>query len=272
MLHLLSIEYSKVKNYATFWVMLIIYAILVPLSLYGISAIELTAPGSDISIFSGTSLLKFPAIWNFVTYMASWFNLLLGILVVLIVCNDFNYRTFKQNVIDGLSKQQVIASKFIFLIALAIAVTVYTVLLGLLFGSIYSDGGSIFGDFYYVGIYFIQTIGYFTIAFLFAILLKKPALSIILFAVAFIFKFVFYLALGETISQYFPINLISDLTPFPLQWLTAMVQMNPDADAQSQAMDSIGLIQSQSIRTVVAMGYIGILVFISNMILKKRDL
>ena len=49
-------------------------------------------------------------------------------------------RTFKQNVIDGLSKQQVIASKFLFLIALATAVTLYTFLLSLIFGSIFSTG------------------------------------------------------------------------------------------------------------------------------------
>ena len=272
MLHLLGIEYSKVKNYTTFWVMLIIYAILVPLALYAISAIELAPPGATTPLFSGSSLLEFPTIWNSVTYVASFFNLLLGVLVILIVCNDFNYRTFKQNVIDGLSKQQVIASKFIFLTFLAVVVAIYTFILGLLFGFIYSDDINMFDEIYYLGIYFIQTIGYFTIAFLLAILLKKPALSIIIFVLAFWTKLLFLIVLDESIVQFLPVNLISDLTPWPLQWITAMIKMNPDPDAQAQAMEEMSLMISTPTRSIIAVCYISIFVFISNLILRKTDL
>ncbi len=265
MLHLLSIEFNKVRNYRTFWVMLGIYAILVPLGIYAVSTIE-------FPLFKGGTLLEFPATWNFVTYMASWFNLLLGILVVLIVCNDFNYRTFKQNVIDGLSKNQVILSKFLLILAIAIAVTIYTFLLGLIFGSIHSESGDFLEEIHYVGIYFIQTIGYFTLAFLIAILLKRPALSIIIFALMFILKFIFYLSLGEELSQYFPVNLISDLTPFPMQHLIELLKMNPDPTAQAEAQAKLDALISQSVRTTFAVIYIALFVFLSNLILKKRDL
>tara|TARA_B110000285_G_scaffold205760_1_gene243782 strand:+ start:320 stop:1147 length:828 start_codon:yes stop_codon:yes gene_type:complete len=275
MLNLLSIEYSKVKNYATFWVILIIYAILIPLVAWGISAIHFELPGPPEAggdEWSGSSLFHFSGVWNTVTWIASWFNILLGILIVLIICNDFNYRTFKQNVIDGLSKKQVIASKFIFLVMLGIAVTLYTFLVSLLFGLIFSESINIFDNVYYVGIYFMQTIGYFTTAFLLAILIKRTALSIVIFVVAFVFKFIFYFALGETISQFFPINLFSDLTPFPLPFLTALIDINPDPEAQKQGMDALDIMISQPVKTMVAAIYIAIFVFISNFILKKRDL
>ena len=277
MLNLLGIEYSKVKNYTTFWVMLIIYATLIPLIIWGISAFHFGQEGTPM-YWEGSSVFKFPVVWNGVTWVASWFNLLLGILIVLIICNDFNYRTFKQNVIDGLSKQQVIASKLLFLTALAIAVTLYTFLLGTVFGFIFSDGGNMLDDIYYVGIYFIQTIGYFTLAFLFSILLRKTALSIIIFTLAIIvvnplISMTISLTLGDnSIVQFFPINSISELTPFPLQWLTDMVQSNPDPAAQSKGMEQVNMIISQPIRTVVATIYIAIFVFLSNLILKKRDL
>lgn len=277
MLHLLGIEYSKVKNYTTFWVMLIIYAALIPLIIWGISVFHFGQEGTPM-YWEGSSVFKFPVVWNGVTWVASWFNLLLGILIVLIICNDFNYRTFKQNVIDGLSKQQVIVSKFLFLIALAIAVTLYTFLLGTIIGFTFSDGGNMLDDIYYVGIYFIQTIGYFTLAFLFSILLRKTALSIIIFTLAIIvvnplISLTISLTIGDnSIVQFFPINSISELTPFPLQWLTAMIQSNPNPEAQSQGMEQVNMIISQPIRTVVATIYIAIFVFISNLILKKRDL
>ena len=264
MLNLLSIEYSKVKNYTTFWVMLIIYASLIPVIIWGISVFHFGQEETPM-YWEGSSIFKFPVVWNGVTWVASWFNLLLGILIVLIICNDFNYRTFKQNVIDGLSKQQVIASKFLFLIALALVVTLYTFLLGTIFGFAFSDGVDMLDDIYYIGIYFIQTIGYFTMAFLLAILIKRPALSIIIYAVVIIFKFIFYFVLGSTISQFIPMNIFAGLTPFPiLQDQIAMM------DAQQQA--EYAIIISQSIRTIVAITYIGIFLFISNYILKKRDL
>ena len=213
MLHLLGIEYRKVKNYTTFWVMLIIYAVLIPLIIWGISAFNLGQEGTPV-YWEGSSVFKFPVVWNGVTYVASWFNLLLGIIIVLIISNDFNYRTFKQNVIDGLSKQQVIASKFLFLTVLASAVTLYTFLMGVIFGFIFSDSGNMLDGIYYLGIYFIQTIGYFTLAFLFSILIRKTALSIIIFTLTIIvvnplISFTISLTIGDnSIVQFFPINSI----------------------------------------------------------------
>jgi hypothetical protein len=131
---------------------------------------------------------------------------------------------------------------------------------------------------YYLGIYFIQTIGYFTLAFLFSILLRKTALSIIIFTLAIIvvnplISLAISLTIGDnSIVQFFPINSISELTPFPIQWLTAMIQSNSDPAAQTQGMEQVNMIISQPIRTAVAIAYIAIFVFLSNLILKKRDL
>ncbi|HIP32114.1 MAG TPA: hypothetical protein EYG86_05080 [Crocinitomicaceae bacterium] len=260
MIHLLKIEYSKLKNYSTFWVMLIIYAVMVPLAIFGIAQVELPP------IFNGSDTLEFPKTWNFVTYVASIFNMLLGILVVLIVTNDFNFRTFKQNIIDGLSRGQVIASKFLVLFVLAFVVALYSILLALFFGFIYSEEvTSVFDEFYFVGIYFIQTLGYFTLAFLLSILLKKPALSIVIYAVLFVFKFIFILALGATASQFVPMNVFADLTPFPIfQEQLAMLK--------STEREQFDLIISQPIRTAVAVGYIIVFLVLSKLILSKRDL
>lgn len=191
MIHLLKIEYSKLRHYSTFWVMLIIYAVMVPLAIFGFAQLERPP------LLNGSDKLHFPHTWNFVTYVASIFNMLLGILVVLIVTNDFNFRTFKQNIIDGLSRGQVITAKFLIVFVLALVVALYTILMALFFGFLYSDEiVSVFENFYFVGIYFIQTLGYFTLAFLLAILLKKPALSIVIYAILFVFKFIFYFVLG----------------------------------------------------------------------------
>ncbi|MBL1279943.1 MAG: ABC transporter permease [Fluviicola sp.] len=260
MIHLLKIEYSKLRHYSTFWVMLIIYAVMVPLAIFGFAQLERPP------LLNGSDKLHFPHTWNFVTYVASIFNMLLGILVVLIVTNDFNFRTFKQNIIDGLSRGQVITAKFLIVFVLALVVALYTILMALFFGFLYSDEiVSVFENFYFVGIYFIQTLGYFTLAFLLAILLKKPALSIVIYAILFVFKFIFYFVLGAIGSQFIPMNIFADLTPFPiLQEQIAMLE-GPQAEG-------FALIISQPIRTAVAIGYIIIFIILSRVILKKRDL
>ena len=79
------------------------------------------------------------------------------------------------------------------------------------------------------------------------------------------------LTIGDSsFVQFLPINVISELTPFPLQWLTDMMQMNPDPEAQKQGLEAASLVISQPIRTVVATLYIAIFVFLTNLILKKE--
>ena len=100
------------------------------------------------------------------------------------------------------------------------------------------------------------------IIFTLTIIIVNPILTLVISA-----------TMGDsTLVQFLPINSISELTPFPLQWLTAMIETNPNPEAQAQGMEQVNTIISQPIRTIVAMAYITIFVFLSNSILKKRDL
>jgi ABC-2 type transport system permease protein len=260
MIHLLKIEYSKVRNYGTFWTMLLIYIGLVPLAFFGISAF-------NIPFFPEKSeLFGFPTVWNYITWTASWLNLLLGVLVVTITCNEITYRTQRQNIIDGLSRKQMILSKFYFFTALAAFVTLYTFLIGFVFGMIYSESNDFYSGLHYVGVYFVQTLGYFSFAFLFAVLVKRSALSIIFYILIFMFKFIFVLVLGETISQYMPINVIADLTPFP--FFKAIFEMAAEQDPNFVAP----VIISQTVRSLVALGWITSFITLGYFVVKRRDL
>lgn len=260
MIHLLQIEFSKVRNYGTFWTIILIYIGLVPLAFFGLSAF-------NIPFFPGKSeMFGFPTVWNYITWTASWLNLLLGVLVVTITCNEITYRTQRQNIIDGLSRKQMILSKFYFFTALAAFVTIYTFLIGFIFGLIYSESSDFYSGLHYVGVYFVQTLGYFSFAFLFAVLVKRSALSIIFYILIFMFKFVFVLALGETISQYMPINVIADLTPFP--FFQQIFKMAAEQDPNFVEP----VILSQTIRSAVALGWISSFIVLGYFVVKRRDL
>jgi ABC-type transport system involved in multi-copper enzyme maturation permease subunit len=198
--------------------------------------------------------------------MASWWNLLMGVLVVLITCNEITYKTQRQNVIDGLSKRDIIIGKFLTFLLLAVFATLYTFLLALIFGIINDGMGDIASGISYIGIYLLQTIGYFSFAFLFAVLVKRPALAIIFYILIFMFRFIIGLIVGDYAAQFFPINVFGDLTPFPFfeQLFELAARSDPNFEEP--------VILSQSVRSFLAFTWISIFVMISYLVTKRRDI
>ena len=177
---LLSIEYAKIRNYRTFWVLMSIYAVLAPLTFIGLSFLGIPFFPPNEEIYS------FPTIWNYITWCTSIWNIILGVVMVILVCNEINYKTMRQNVIDGVSKRNVILSKFLFLVLIAMVVTLYTFVVALLIGSFYSPISEVMSGIEYLGIFFIQTVGYFTFAFMFAVLVKRSAMAIIFYCLTLV--------------------------------------------------------------------------------------
>lgn len=266
MKQLLAIEYLKLKKLSSLKVILLIYFGIVPLWMLFLG-FAFTNMGGALGL-KEEELYSFPGIWRFLTYSASWFNLLLAITIVIITCNEIHYRTMKQNVIDGLTKQQVILSKFYVIIGIALLVSVYTILLGFLIGGFYSGFGGFYKNIHYIPTYFLQTIGYFSFAFFFAVLVKRPALSIILFIVSFIVEFVIGKIIDATIStapyQFFPLNIFSSLTPEP--FFEKVIKM-----MEKQRQIEIWIMPDW-LQYVLSGFYILVFFMIAYRVLKKRDL
>jgi ABC-2 type transport system permease protein len=272
MIALLKIDYAKVRNYSTFWAILIIYAALVPLTYLGSSQMNIPFYPSSSELFS------FPTIWGFLTWTASLWNVLLGVLIVISVCNDINYKTQRQNVIDGLSRKQYILGKFYFFVAFAIVITLYTFIMGLIIGGINSGFADAASGLEYIGFYLIQTIGYFALAFFFAVLIRKSALTIVLFSVIIVFDIflspIYGLFMGEyygeMMSQFTPTLTISHLTPFPF-W-EDLLNMSRVGAAENGIVFEEPYEMNQNLRALVASIYVLGMVFIGYVTLKRRDL
>ena len=265
MMKLLKIEFSKVKNYKTFWIILGLYAVLVPVWFVGlcqfISKMILMGMGPKINSFAA-----FPDVWQYITWTTAWWNILLGILVVILTCNEIVFKTERQNIIDGLSRGQIITSKFLFLMALALGVTVYTGLVGMVFGFIYGYPENMFSGMEHLGIYFIQTVGYFSLAYFLAVLVRKSALAIIIYLVIFVANMFWEPILGSDVAQFVPSYLISGLTPFPFLdgFISAEMERNPNFE--------MPWMMSLTLQMILAALYIAIFFFIGFFTVKKRDL
>lgn len=84
-------------------------------------------------------IFNFPYIWHFNTFVAALLKIFLAIIIVSMMSNEYTYKTIKQNLIDGLSKKEFIASKFLTVVLFSIVSTVFVAVISLILGSIYSD-------------------------------------------------------------------------------------------------------------------------------------
>src|ERR1700694_1611313 len=107
MVHLLKIEWLKIKNYRAFWVFSVFYLVSIFLLNYiGWSTHQRTThdvPGSEVVLGQPFS---FPNVWATVGWMSSWLLYFPGMMIIMLMTNEFNFKTHRQNIIDGLSRNQ----------------------------------------------------------------------------------------------------------------------------------------------------------------------
>ena len=170
----------------------------------------------------------------------------------------------RQNIINGLTKRQVIFGKFAFVIFLSTIATVYTFLCGLVIGLIESANSDFYQNIHLNVLYFIQTIGYFSFAFLFAILVKRPAIAIVTFIIYFPVETILGNIVSQKMYQFFPLKVYADLTPVP--FFKALINSGPK-DAKNDLL-FLTLGEQLSLSGV----YIVLCFAITYFILKRRDL
>jgi hypothetical protein len=116
--------------------------------------------------------LLFPDVWRAVSYVAGYFLVIPAILLIILVTNEYGFRTHRQNVIDGWSRNQFITAKLLIVLLLAILATVLTIVTAYFLGYLYTDSPmplNIYTNFHLTGDFFIQALSYLAIAFIIAV-------------------------------------------------------------------------------------------------------
>lgn len=257
MLSLLRTELRKLLPYRTFWLILGIFVLMLVLIL---------RMGSSVSIngqTAGAAFYKFPDFWMTLTYIASWFNLLLGILVIILITDEYSFRTFRQQVIDGYFRSEVIAAKLLVMVLVAFFATLVLAILGLGFGLTYAaevTPEKITGNMMYLVYYFVQALGYMSLAMFFGFLLRKNGLAIIAFLLfSKIIEPILRFPIDDALDQFFPVKTFSSLTPMPGQ------------DVLDSAFGTTVALSPQH-AVLPAAVYILVFVGLSYSLLKTRDL
>jgi ABC-2 type transport system permease protein len=223
MLSLLRIEWMKIKNYRTFWILLGITVLAIPgvnYAVYGIvGLITSKAKGAGASI---PNPFGFPDAWHTICYTSSMLFIMQAILIITLTTNEFSFKTHRQNIIDGWSRSAFIGVKLMGVLLLAILSTLVVLLTVLGFGYFTGKTGahvSAWQGSRFLFFYFVQVISYSMIAFVIAVLIKRSGLAIGLFLIYMIVEQVAMSILTQllhfTPAQYLPEETTDRLIPFP---------------------------------------------------------
>ncbi|TVR71629.1 MAG: hypothetical protein EA408_08255 [Marinilabiliales bacterium] len=275
MLKLIKIELVKLLNYTSFKVILLLHLALFSLVVFVSSRIDITVPGFDTG-----NLFRFPHVWSYFSWIASWFNLLLAILIIMVAGNEFSYRTFRQHVIDGLSRSGLLGGKMLVVLMIAFYALILVLVTGLIYGTVYTSGitaDTVFAGMHILLVYFLQTISFMVIGLLLVLLLRSTALSIIIFVLLrFPIEPVIRAFLPQYMRPFFPMKAVGSLTPMPEFLSISSETAFETADGTNAlTLSEMGLV-AQGLpllgQVLLALGYTILFTALAWLIIKRRNL
>ncbi|GEP91046.1 hypothetical protein SAMN05660909_03248 [Chitinophaga terrae (ex Kim and Jung 2007)] len=211
-------EWLKVKTYRTFWLMALLMLVVIPagnMILVNVISNNL----KQVSTMLGNPF-NFPDLWQTMASFDSYVSPLPGFLLIILITNEYTYRTNRQNIIDGWERKEFVISKLFWLFLLALANLLVATISALVVGLTSGDKPLNFAGYEYMIYYGLQVLVTLTIAMVIAVFAKRAGLSIIIFAA--------YLMMGDQLLSFLgkkylgkvggllPIQSGDELLPFPL--------------------------------------------------------
>lgn len=283
-MRLLQIELKKLIGNKSFWVFSLIFLVFLPV-------IVILIPGMIGGEMNGIELYpmmpkSYETSWYYTCWVSSWFSMfILAFVLIYHVSNEYAYRTVRQNVIDGLSRNDFIKGKLFLLLFLAVLATVYVFIIGMFAGIFFEskppvdsdllssffqagaepvavDFGNFFDGIQNLFGFFLQIMAYFSFALFLGFLIKKGALAILIYFASFIVEMIIGAQLTANeiggIYRYFPLNSFSRILP------------NPNFQALFSGISSPSSINWLNILIVIV--YIATFIFLTRLVFLKRDI
>lgn len=278
MLRLLNIELIKLWNNRSSKVLILAYFILLT-SIALIASIKFDIGPVKFHL-AEQGIFDFPYIWHFNTYVAASLKFFLAIVIVSMMANEYSNKTIKQNLIDGLSKKEFIASKFVTVSVFALVSTVFVFIITLILGFTFSDITElyhVFSDTEYLLAFFVKLVGFFSFCLFLGILIKRSAFALGFLFVWFIIEKIAYgllrweIELTEnswrTITQFFPLESMSNLIVEPGSRLGAAKELAKQVGEDFNFDYSVHWYQ-----IVIVLAWTALFIYGSYKLLQKRDL
>jgi ABC-2 type transport system permease protein len=238
-IQLLKIEWLKIKNYSAFIVLGVFFLLGIFVSNYVVyyTKKNFIDRADPTGMIARTSPYDFSSTWQTTSYVSGFLLLLLGLLQILLITNEFSFRTHRQNIIDGWERTDFINVKLMMALLTAIVATVLVGVTAFIFG-LASGTPFSFNHIESVGFFFLKALSYNMLALLVAVLVRKTGFAIGLFFIYMGFEN-FLSALLQGLSMklkfengfdignmgdYLPMNASDGLLHFPPNVFTEMAK------------------------------------------------
>lgn len=227
MLHLLRIDLKKLIDYRTFWVICGLYFFtLCTGAASGMEFLKWLARtiegfGQSINV-TRIPLYHFPDIWQNLAWGSGLLKMGIAIMTVISITNEFTYRTIRQNIIDGLSREQFLISKVLTNLVLSAMSMALVFLIAAVTGSIYSptfDFPYSFTGIEFYPAYFLEVFAFLSFALMLGVFIQRSGLTIIVLLNSYLIELIIKSNLDDYFPgaiQFFPLESIMDLVPRPL--------------------------------------------------------
>lgn len=269
--YLLKLEWLKFRKLTAFRILTIGYLLLLP----AVILIFKSFPEPPEQMMSINDFYAFPTVWGWLGYIGNWISFFcLGFMGVLSVSIEFGNKTLRQNIITGMSRQQIFLGKILLMLALAAVFTLYYLIVGLIYGFLHTEmisSSLIFGSAgpWIIGRYFLMCFGYLGLGFFFGMLTRRTGLAIFLFLIYTMFlelflRWVVHLnAIQHRSMIFYPVNSINYLMPVPI--------MQNEVKQTGREL-GFSFIMEPWEAAITLTVYLAIFLFLSYRLLTRKDL
>ena len=238
-------EWLKLKKYWAFWLIFIVTTLSYP----GINYMfyheyqqmlgKESKAGAMVKLLIGNPF-ELPEAWHTVGFFSSIFVFIPAILVIMLITNEYSFKTQKQNIIDGWSRNQFITGKIMSVLLISLLITALyitnTLVIGFANGSTFSTLTS--NQTEYIGYFALQTFSQLSLAFLIGFLVRRAFLALGLFIFYFLILENILVAVlrkyGTDQGRFLPIEMSDRMIPMP-----AFMGKISDPERYQHLLDSI---------------------------------
>jgi ABC-2 type transport system permease protein len=231
MLHLLKIDLKKMTSYRTFWVVCGLYFVTLGFTTAsGMEILKWIASkfedfGSSINV-NRIPLYHFPDIWQNLIWISGFFKLVLAVMVVISITNEYQYRTLRQNIIDGMSRWEFVLSKILTNFLLSLMSVGMLLLIASVTGLIYTPElvwADVFIGAEFLAAYFLEVFAFLSYALMLGIFVQRSGLTIVLLMLSHMIEAIIKINIFREslnlnirwLKQFFPLESITNLVPLP---------------------------------------------------------
>jgi ABC-type transport system involved in multi-copper enzyme maturation permease subunit len=275
MIALLKIEWLKLKSYRAFWLMVGLYLFILFSTIIGMpSMLDFLAGKMNDNVFIKAFKMvafNFADIWQNIAYVAGWrwsIKVLLALLVLILISNEFTFLTIRSNIIHGLSRTQFMLGKLSVIFLLTLMSTVALFISGLYLGFMFSATktvGAIFGHIYFLSFYFLELFTYLTFALLIGLLIRKTGFAIITLLSYNFLELILQYYVNDDYEKFLPLNGINGIVTGVN---SSMLKIKtPDFDMSMILQEHLS-----PLSFAICLGYLALFLGAIYLYLQRRDL